>query len=165
MAASEISTFFGFVQIFLSSLLLSQYFDKAVAAENGNERKWSIKCPGKRQFQIRSSHGGKFIISPQIYISIQVHLSAQLQQGSNLNKTERRTFVINVETNFGRNFVIFVKNYLPDSFFFFNFLNSSISVQLRFNTQSEHGTIMRTGITCKKIPCYKRDSACRWFCI
>ena len=64
MAASEISTFFGFVQIFLSSLLLSQYFDKAVAAENGNERKWSIKRPGKRQFQIRSSHGGKFIISP-----------------------------------------------------------------------------------------------------
>ena len=26
-----------------------------------------------------------------------------------------------------------------------------------------HGTIIRTGITCKKIPRYMRDSACRWF--
>ena len=26
----------------------------------------------------------------------------------------------------------------------------------------EHGTIIRAGITCKKIPCYMRDSACRW---
>ena len=25
-----------------------------------------------------------------------------------------------------------------------------------------HGTIIRTGITCKKIACYMRDSACRW---
>ena len=25
-----------------------------------------------------------------------------------------------------------------------------------------HGTIIRTGITCKKIPCYMRDSICRW---
>ena len=24
-----------------------------------------------------------------------------------------------------------------------------------------HGTIIRTGITCKKIPCYMRDSTCR----
>ena len=28
-----------------------------------------------------------------------------------------------------------------------------------------HGTIIPTGITCKKIPCYMRDSACRWFII
>ena len=28
-----------------------------------------------------------------------------------------------------------------------------------------HGTIIRTGITCKKIPCYMPDSACRWFII
>ena len=28
-----------------------------------------------------------------------------------------------------------------------------------------HGTIIRTGITCKKIPCYMRDSACRWFIV
>ena len=27
----------------------------------------------------------------------------------------------------------------------------------------DHGTIIRTGITCKKIPYYMRDSACRWF--
>ena len=25
-----------------------------------------------------------------------------------------------------------------------------------------HGTIIWTGITYKKIPCYMRDSACRW---
>ena len=28
-----------------------------------------------------------------------------------------------------------------------------------------HGTIIRTGITCKKIPCYMRDSTCRWFIV
>ena len=28
-----------------------------------------------------------------------------------------------------------------------------------------HGTIIRTGITCMKIPCYMRDSACRWFIV
>ena len=28
-----------------------------------------------------------------------------------------------------------------------------------------HGTIMRAGITCKKIPCYMRDSACRWLIV
>ena len=28
-----------------------------------------------------------------------------------------------------------------------------------------HGTIIRTGITCKKIPCYIRGSACRWFIV
>ena len=28
-----------------------------------------------------------------------------------------------------------------------------------------HGTIIRTGITCKKIPCYMRDAACRWFIV
>ena len=27
---------------------------------------------------------------------------------------------------------------------------------------SDHGTIIRTGITCKKIPCYMCGSACRW---
>ena len=25
-----------------------------------------------------------------------------------------------------------------------------------------HGTIIRTGIACKKIPCYMRDTACSW---
>ena len=28
-----------------------------------------------------------------------------------------------------------------------------------------HGTIIRTGMTCKKIPCYMRDSTCRWFIV
>ena len=32
-------------------------------------------------------------------------------------------------------------------------------------TSFYHGTIIRTGITCKKIPCYMRDSACRWFIV
>ena len=26
-----------------------------------------------------------------------------------------------------------------------------------------HGTIIRTGITCKKTSCYMCDSTCRWF--
>ena len=25
----------------------------------------------------------------------------------------------------------------------------------------DHGTIIQTGVTCKNIPCYMRDSACR----
>ena len=36
---------------------------------------------------------------------------------------------------------------------------SNVHVLLR------HGTILRTGITSKKIPCYMRDSACRWFIV
>ena len=28
-----------------------------------------------------------------------------------------------------------------------------------------HGTIIRAGITCKKIPCYMRNSACSWFSV
>ena len=39
-----------------------------------------------------------------------------------------------------------------------------ISVTL-MSTYWEHGTIIRTGIKCKKIPCYMRDSACRWFIV
>ena len=31
--------------------------------------------------------------------------------------------------------------------------------------QYMHGTIIRTGITCKKIPCYMRDLVCRWFIV
>ena len=30
---------------------------------------------------------------------------------------------------------------------------------------SQHGKIMRTGIACKKIPCYMRKSACRSFIV
>ena len=29
----------------------------------------------------------------------------------------------------------------------------------------QHWAIIRTGITCKKIPCYVRDSDCRWFIV
>ena len=28
-----------------------------------------------------------------------------------------------------------------------------------------HGILLGTGIACKKIPCYMRDSACRWFIV
>ena len=28
-----------------------------------------------------------------------------------------------------------------------------------------HGTVIRTGITYKKIPCYMHDSACNWFIV
>ena len=32
-------------------------------------------------------------------------------------------------------------------------------------TCSNHGTMIPTGITSKKIPCYMRDSACGWFIV
>ena len=41
----------------------------------------------------------------------------------------------------------------------FNFLNSVMVDRIN------HETIKRTGITCKKIPCYMCDSACRWFIV
>ena len=41
----------------------------------------------------------------------------------------------------------------------FNFLNSVMVDRIN------HETIIRTGITCKKIPCYMGDSACRWFIV
>ena len=34
-----------------------------------------------------------------------------------------------------------------------------------YRNQIDHGTIIRTGITCKKIPCYMSDSACSWFIV
>ena len=34
-----------------------------------------------------------------------------------------------------------------------------------FDFYFPHGAIIRTGITCKKIPCYMRDTACRWFIV
>ena len=43
-----------------------------------------------------------------------------------------------------------------------NSLKSTIEF---FITELDHGTITRTGITCKKIPCSMGDSACRWFII
>ena len=44
-------------------------------------------------------------------------------------------------------------------------LNSGLSKSKFENVQYRHGTITRTGITCKKMPCYMRDSACRWFIV
>ena len=44
-------------------------------------------------------------------------------------------------------------------------MNNYERKQLEFETEqllNYHGTIIRTGITCKKIPCYICDSACRW---
>ena len=38
-------------------------------------------------------------------------------------------------------------------------------IAIYFKALLDHGTIIRTGITCKKIPCYMRDSACRWFIV
>ena len=32
-------------------------------------------------------------------------------------------------------------------------------------TKLNHKTIIQTGITCKKIPCYMCDSACRWLLV
>ena len=34
-----------------------------------------------------------------------------------------------------------------------------------FLSDFDNGTIIRTGITCNEIPCYMRDSACRWFIV
>ena len=34
-----------------------------------------------------------------------------------------------------------------------------------FLNVSNHETIIQKGITCKKIPYYMRDSACRWFIV
>ena len=38
-------------------------------------------------------------------------------------------------------------------------------IAIYFKALLDHGTIIRTGITCKKIPCYICDSACRWFIV
>ena len=78
-------------------------------------------------------------------------------------------------------------------FFFYNFFASAKSSKLYFSAPSfrfaafavilsdlflhrclslcyfiswnYHGTIIRTGITCKKILCYRCNSACRWFIV
>lgn len=36
------------------------------------------------------------------------------------------------------------------------------SNELIYKCMYPHGTITKTGITRKKIPCYLRNSACRW---
>ena len=44
-------------------------------------------------------------------------------------------------------------------------LKQDLITEIKSLIQLEHGTIILTGITCKKIPCYMRDSACRWFIV
>ena len=43
--------------------------------------------------------------------------------------------------------------------------NGQTSSTSGLTSTTSHGTIIRTGITCKKIPCYMRDSACKWFIV
>ena len=50
---------------------------------------------------------------------------------------------------------------LNSSFRAAQFLIDGYSKPFRF----DHGTIIRTGITCKKIPCCMRNSACSWFIV
>ena len=41
-----------------------------------------------------------------------------------------------------------------------------LELKLKFPSVSlGHGTKIRTGITCKKIPCCMRDTVCRWFIV
>ena len=39
---------------------------------------------------------------------------------------------------------------------------SNLTDNIESALNNKHGTIIRTVITCKKIPCYMRDSACSW---
>ena len=42
----------------------------------------------------------------------------------------------------------------------------SFHIELSFMSAIyKHGTIMQTEITCKKIPCYMCNSACKWFIV
>ena len=54
----------------------------------------------------------------------------------------------------------FSRNTKKDSFCLFG-----DTAELSFFILSKHGAIIRTGITCKKIPCCMRDSACKWFIV
>ena len=49
--------------------------------------------------------------------------------------------------------------------FYFSSDKIDMDLHIKATDQREHGTIIRTGITCKKIPCYMRDSACRWLIV
>ena len=44
-------------------------------------------------------------------------------------------------------------------------IKDSQGVVDRQYTMINHRTAIRTGITCKKIPCYMRDPACRWLVV
>ena len=58
-----------------------------------------LSTRGKAYSKLSLVFGEKFITNFMIQISVQVHLSAQLQLGSNLNKTERTVFVVNFRRN------------------------------------------------------------------
>ena len=38
-------------------------------------------------------------------------------------------------------------------------------IEVKNEDKMDHGTTERTEITCKKIPCHIRGSACRWFVV
>ena len=44
-------------------------------------------------------------------------------------------------------------------------LSKKTRIMCYIECECKHGIIIRTRITCKKIPCYMRDSACRWFIV
>ena len=46
---------------------------------------------------------------------------------------------------------------------YFNYIAVIAVIAVFASTCLYHGTIIRTGITFKKISCHMRDSACRWF--
>ena len=56
-----------------------------------------------------------------------------------------------------------------DAIEFYNAPQTSVviiaTLQAITQRDNEHGAIIRTGITCKKIPCYMRGSAWRWFVV
>ena len=55
--------------------------------------------------------------SAKVRISAKGRLSAQLKRGVNFKQNKKRIFVINLEWNFGRNFIIFIKCLFAWNFF------------------------------------------------
>ena len=62
----------------------------------------------------------------------------------------------------GKKVVLLTQNSFVPFFLHLSF-HSSVSREARIILQ--HGNIIRTGATCKKINCYMRDSAWRWFTV
>ena len=81
----------------------------------GIHHKWPIKHPELNYAPCPNNSP----VLEENFFNAQVHLSAKLKLGGNLNKTESGIFVI----NFGRNFLIFVKNLLAWQFLFILFLS------------------------------------------
>ena len=71
----------------------------------------------------------------------------------------KKDWNLNIKKGSGRNdYKILQKSNYP------HFLPTT-KICFCYTTGFIHGTIIRTGITCKKIPCYMRDSACRWLIV